>query len=594
MGYIQGADRNQVVLLPETLDDYVGMENEVRVIDAFIDGLDIKAMGFKAEAAREGRPGYDPRDMLKLYMYGYSNHIRSSRRLQKEAARNVEVMWLLKKIVPDFRCIADFRKDNAKAIKEVFRAFVKLCNGAGLLSHESVVIDGSKFRAVNADNKSYISANVSKVLKDIDAKIDQYMDEMDARDKEEAKPGELGKEDLSKVLDYLERRKVQLTDALKKIEESGGNQICTTDPECRVMKSRDGLRPSFNVQTAVESENHLIVHYDVTDECVDWNLLKAGIDASKDALDVENIEGIADRGYSNSDEILDCLLAGDTPTTHPNKGEKNRIFRFNKITDEITEEMKKSTDPEVLKKCISAGVLPDVLQREDIELETFKRRETGTSVYINKETGELVSYSEMKAAGGLATEQVDVQREEPVQKYFERNIENDTVTCPMGQTLFYAGPGQPNGTKDESIRRYHRLSACLKCPNKCTLKKRRIVSFKEGETRKEETFYDKAKEGKIVRKTNHQFKPLQLTEKESQWAEWVILRYYPNQKHLRKRNTIVEHPYGTVKRWHGAGYLLTKGKVKVAAEMGLSFLAYNFRRVINLLGIEGTMNMVKA
>ena len=224
MGYIQGADRNQVVLLPETLDDYVGMENEVRVIDAFIDGLDIKTMGFKAEAAREGRPGYDPRDMLKLYIYGYSNHIRSSRRLQKEAARNVEVMWLLKKIVPDFRCIADFRKDNAKAIKEVFRAFVKLCNGAGLLSHESVVIDGSKFRAVNADNKSYISANVSKVLKDIDAKIDQYMDEMDARDKEEAKPGELGKEDLSKVLDYLERRKVQLTDALKKSRKAAGTR----------------------------------------------------------------------------------------------------------------------------------------------------------------------------------------------------------------------------------------------------------------------------------------------------------------------------------------------------------------------------------
>ena len=282
MGYIQGANRNQVVLLPETLDDYVREDNEVRLIDAFIDGLDIRTMGLKAEAARERRPGYDPRDMLKLYMYGYLNHIRSSRRLQREASRNVEVMWLLKKIVPDFRCIADFRKDNAKAIKEVFRAFVKMCNGAGLLSHESVVIDGSKFRAVNADNKSYISANVSKVLKDIDDKIDQYMKEMDARDKEEAKPGELGKEELSKVLDYLERRKEQLTDALKKIEESGGNQICTTDPECRVMKSRDGLRPSFNVQTAVESENHLIVHYDVTDECVDWNLLKAGINASKD------------------------------------------------------------------------------------------------------------------------------------------------------------------------------------------------------------------------------------------------------------------------------------------------------------------------
>lgn len=594
MGYIQGADRNQIVLFPEVLDDYVEEDNEVRVIDAFIDGLDIAEMGFKAEAAREGRPGYDPRDMLKLYMYGYTNHIRSSRRLQREAARNVEVMWLLKKIVPDFRCIADFRKDNAKAIKEVFRAFVRVCNGAGLLSHESVVIDGSKFRAVNADNKSYISGNTGKVLKDIEGKIDQYMREMDARDKEEAKPGELGKEELKKVLDYLERRKAQLTNALKKIEESGGNQICTTDPECRVMKTRDGIRPSYNVQTAVEADNHIIVHYDVTDECVDWNLLKAGIDASKEALGVKNIEGIADRGYSNSEEVLACLLAGDTPTTHPNKGEKSRVFRFCKTTEEITNEMRQSTDPCILKKCIAAGVLPEVLKRNDVEMETYKRRETGTSVYINKETGELVSYAEMKAEGGLEREQVEVQRDEPIRKYFERNIEKDTVTCPMGQTLFYAGPGSPNGKRDDSIRRYHRLSVCLKCPNKCTMGKRRVISFKEGETRKEETFYDRAKEGKIVRRTNRRFKPLQLTEEESRWSEWVILRYYPNQQHLRKRNTIVEHPYGTVKRWHGAGYLLTKGKVKAAAEMGLSFLAYNFRRVVNLIGIEELMKMVKA
>ena len=126
MGYIQGADRNQTILLPDTLDDYVDADNEVRAIDAFIGSLDVGAMGFKAEPAKEGRPGYDPCDMLKLYMYGYLNHIRSSRRLQKEAARNVELMWLLKKIAPDFRCIADFRKDNAKAIKEVFKAFVKL------------------------------------------------------------------------------------------------------------------------------------------------------------------------------------------------------------------------------------------------------------------------------------------------------------------------------------------------------------------------------------------------------------------------------------------------------------------------------------
>ena len=542
MGYIQGADRNQVILLPDTLDDYVGGDNEVRAIDAFIDSLDLSLMGFKADPAKEGRPGYDPRDMLKLYMYGYLNHIRSSRRLQKEASRNVELMWLLRKVVPDFRCIADFRKDNAKSIREVFRAFVRLCNKAGMLSHESVVIDGSKFRAVNADNKSYVSSNAKKVLLDVEEKTSRYMKELDEADAAESRPGALTKEDIAGVLDYLERRKAQLTGALEQMAGSGENHICTTDPECRLMKTRDGIRPSFNVQTAVEPKNHLIVHYDVTSECTDWHLLGDGINASKAALGVENLEGIADRGYSNDEEILQCLLNGDTPTTHPNKGEKSRMFRFQK------------TDTEV--------------------------------------TGEVVSYAEMKAQGGLEKAPVEVRRDPPLQPYFERDIEKDIVICPMGQTLFYAGPGHPNGKKAPSIRRYHRLSACLKCSNKCTLRKRRIVSFKEGETRKEEAFYEKARENRIVRKTSHRFKVITLSEEESSWDEWVILRFYPNQQHLRKRNTVVEHPYGTVKRWHGAGYLLTKGKQKAAAEMGLSFLAYNFRRVVNLLGVNGLMEMI--
>lgn len=542
MGYIQGADRNQVILLPDTLDDYVGGDNEVRAIDAFIDSLDISLMGFKADPAKEGRPGYDPRDMLKLYMYGYLNHIRSSRRLQKEASRNVELMWLLRKVVSDFRCIADFRKDNAKSIREVFRAFVRLCNKAGMLSHESVVIDGSKFRAVNADNKSYVSSNAKKVLLDVEEKISRYMKELDEADAAESRPGALTKEDIVGVLDYLERRKAQLTEALEQMAGSGENHICTTDPESRLMKTRDGIRPSFNVQTAVEAKNHLIVHYDVTSECTDWHLLGDGINASKAALGVENLEGIADRGYSNDEEILQCLLNGDTPTTHPNKGEKSRMFRFQK------------TDTEV--------------------------------------TGEVVSYAEMKAQGGLEKAPVEVRREPPLHPYFERDIEKDIVICPMGQTLFYAGPGHPNGKKDPCIRRYHRLSACLKCPNKCTLHKRRIVSFKEGETRKEEAFYEKARENRIVRKTSRRFKVITLSEEESSWDEWVILRFYPNQQHLRKRNTVVEHPYGTVKRWHGAGYLLTKGKQKAAAEMGLSFLAYNFRRVVNLLGVNGLMEMI--
>lgn len=594
MGYIQGTDRSQITLMPDILDDYVGEDNEVRVIDVFVESLDIGAMGFKAEPAKEGRPGYNPRDMLKLYIYGYLNHIRSSRRLQKEAGRNVEVMWLLKKIVPDFRCIADFRKENAKAIKEVFKAFVKLCNKAGLLSHESVVIDGTKFRAVNADNKSYTNGNAKKVLLDVEEKIGRYMKELDEADAAEVKPGALTKEDIEGVLDYLERRKSQLSEALSEMEKSGENHICTTDPECRLMKSRDGIRPCFNVQTAVESENHLIVYYDVTSECTDWNLLEDDINGAKEALGVENIEGIADRGYGDDEVILECLLNGDTPTTHPNKGEKCRTFRFKKANVEISEEMLSSKDKDILIQCVSAGIIPKVLQRDDVTIEAFKRREPGSSVYLDKETGEMVSYAEMKAMGGTETEQIEVKRAEPMQPYFERDIEKDIVTCPMGRTLFYAGPGHPNGKKDPTIRRYHRLSACSKCPNKCTLGQRRIVSFKEGETRKEEHFYDKARDNKIVRKTNHRFKSIALSEEESTWDEWVILRFYPNQQHLRIRNTVIEHPYGTVKRWHGASCLLTKGKLKVAAETGLSFLAYNFRRVINILGVQQTLQLIRA
>ena len=472
----------------------------------------------------------------------------------------MELMWLLRKVVPDFRCIADFRKDNAKSIREVFRAFVRLCNKAGLLSHESVVIDGSKFRAVNADNKSYVSSNAKKVLLDVEEKTSRYMKELDEADAAESRPGALTKEDIAGVLDYLERRKAQLTEALEQMAGSG--------------------------------ENHLIVHYDVTSECTDWHLPGDGINASKAALGVENLEGIADRGYSNDEEILQCLLNGDTPATHPNKGEKSRMFRFQKTNTEVTGEMLFSKDKDTILQCISAGELPEILHRGDVELEVVKRREPGSSLYLDKETGEVVSYAEMKAQGGLEKAPVEVRREPPLHPYFERDIEKDIVICPMGQTLFYAGPGHPNGKKDPCIRRYHRLSACLKCPNKCTLHKRRIVSFKEGETRKEEAFYEKARENRIVRKTSRRFKVITLSEEESSWDEWVILRFYPNQQHLRKRNTVVEHPYGTVKRWHGAGYLLTKGKQKAAAEMGLSFLAYNFRRVVNLLGVNGLMEMI--
>jgi len=594
MPYIKGKDRGQITFMPDCLEDFVASDNPVRVIEAFINSLDMAELGFQAEAAIEGRPGYDPHDMLKLYIYGCVNKIRSSRRLQTEAGRNVELMWLLQKIVPDFRCIADFRKDNASAIKGVFREFVKLCNKAGLLSHDTVVIDGSKFRAVNSDQHSYVRQNVSVMLQQADERIEKYMAALDENDKTEKRPEALTANEIRDVLEYLNKRKRQLTDALSQLEDNNTNQLCVTDPECRLMKTRDGYKPSYNVQTAVEAENHIIVHYEVTNECVDWNLLEEGINGAKEALDVETLEGVADKGYACDEKILDCLLNGDTPTTYPNKGQDCRAFRFQKTDDEVTGEMLSSKDHATLKKCLAAGQLPDVLRRGDVTMEITRKREDGAYQFLNQETGELVSRKEMTAAGGAEREKIDVQRNPPLHPYFERNLETDRVVCPMGQTLYYAGPGSPSGVTDASIRRYHRAAVCKKCANKCTMGKRRVVSFKPGETKVSIDFYDRCKAGKITRRVNHTFSARKPSAENGVWNEWVTIRFYPNQHKLRKRNQVVEHPYGTVKWWNDGRFLLTKGKLKAAAEMALAFFGYDFKRAVNLLGVPQIMAIINA
>lgn len=595
MAYIKGESRNQITLMPESLEDYVSEDNSVRVIDAFVEHLDIAALGFKAASAVEGRPGYDPRDMLKLYIYGYNNKIRSSRKLQTEAGRNVELMWLLGKIVPDFRCISDFRKDNAKAIKKVFREFVMLCNKAGLLSHESAVIDGSKFRAVNSDNNCYVKSNVEKLIAQADERIAKYMDELEKADSEERRSEELSAEDIGEVLKYLEKRKLQLKNALGEIEDSGLNHICTTDPEARLMKTRDGCKPSFNVQTAVEPDNHIIINFDVTSECVDWGLLEQNINQAKEALGVETLEGIADKGYCSDEEILKCLLNGDTPTIYPNKNQNCRTFKFVKTNDEITPEMLASKDHEVLIKCISAGFLPDVLKRDDITIEIKKTKYApGAGQYLNRETGEIMSHEQMVAVGGKDRETVDVYCKPPLQPYFERDAEKDTVVCPMGQTLFYAGIGWPNGKKDLEIRRYRRLSVCQKCPNKCTFAKRRVIAFKPGETRVYTDFYEKAMLGNVTKKANKSFVRLPEPYENFEQAEIITLKYYPNQRKLRIRNQVVEHPFGTVKRWNDGYHLLVKGRLKAAAEIALLFLGYNLKRALNIFGTQRLLALINA
>ena len=258
MDYIKGQSRMQTTMLPDCIDDLIDQDSPVRVIDAFVDGLDLVEAGFsKALLNKTGRPPYDPRDLLKLYIYGYFNKIRSSRKLMTECSRNIELFFLLNRLTPDFRTIADFRKDNAKALRNVFRAFVRICMQLGLYQKELLAVDGSKFRAVNSKDHCYNAEILHKKLERIDGHIAQYLGRMDTEDKREPEINKLTPEQVKSAIEQLRARKEKYQGYLKEIDESGQTQLLLTDPEARRMHSKDGFHCCYNVQTAVDDGSHL-------------------------------------------------------------------------------------------------------------------------------------------------------------------------------------------------------------------------------------------------------------------------------------------------------------------------------------------------
>ena len=296
MKYIKGQDKSQMTLFPDCVEDFIGEDNPVRVIEAFVESLDLSVAGFIRTIPKEtGRPSYDPKDLLKLYVYGYFNKIRSSRKLMTECTRNIELFYLLGKLTPDFRTIADFRKDNAKALKNVFRAFVKLCMKLGLYQKELLAIDGSKFRAVNSKDNTYNAEILEKKLKRIDEHIKEYLSQMDHEDKSEQDV--LTPEQVKAAIQELTQRKEKYQEYLKELLESGETQLLLTDPEARRMHSKDGFHCCYNVQTAVDKGSHLIAEYEVTNRNTDQGLLKEVAQSAKEALEIETIEAVADKGY---------------------------------------------------------------------------------------------------------------------------------------------------------------------------------------------------------------------------------------------------------------------------------------------------------
>ena len=314
--FIEGTDRNQAMLLPECLDDYVGEDSPVRAVDAFIDMLDLAGLGFQSSPASTGRPGYHPGLMLRIYVYGYLNQIQSSRRLERECGRNLELIWLTGRLKPDFKTIADFRKDNGPAIRKVCQQFVALCRDINLLDGNLVAIDGSRFKAVNAKAKNYTRGKLRQKLGEIDKAIERYLGELDRADEVFVQTGtvlpEARMERTLRKLEHLQKEAGRYRSIEKRMGETGETQVSLSDPDARSMATTPRMPRvvGYNVQTAVEAENHLIVAHEVTMQGYDRDALSMMAVAARDAMAPDRIEAIADEGYYKSEEILACEQAG--------------------------------------------------------------------------------------------------------------------------------------------------------------------------------------------------------------------------------------------------------------------------------------------
>jgi transposase len=314
--FVEGEDRRQGVLLPEYLDDYVSEENPVRVIEVFVEELDLGALGFEGVIPEAtGRPAYHPGLLLKIYVYGYINHIASSRRLEREAQRNVEMMWLTGRLAPDFKTIADFRRDNGVAIRATCRQFIALCRRLDLFTDAVAAIDGSKFKAVNTRDKNFTKAKLKKRMDQVEASIERYMAALETADRQEGELAQAKSVRLKEKITALREQMATFKALEPVVQAAPDQQVSLTDPDARSMATsgRGSGVVGYNVQAAVDTEHHLIVAHEVTNVGHDRDQLSGMADQAKMAMGAEALDVLADRGYFSGEEILACESLGVTP-----------------------------------------------------------------------------------------------------------------------------------------------------------------------------------------------------------------------------------------------------------------------------------------
>lgn len=313
--FIQGESRTQSTLLPECLDDYISEENPVRVVEAFVEQLDLGTLGFDGVVpAATGRPSYHPAVLLKLYIYGYLNRIQSSRRLEREAQRNVELMWLTERLTPDFKTIADFRRDNGKAIRNVCRQFIVLCRKLDLFAESIIAIDGSKFKAVNNRDRNFTSAKLKARMAQIEESIDRYLEAMNTADRTQSETAGPQAVRLNDKIAKLKQQMQELQIMEQRLKNEPDGQVSLTDPDARSMATsgRGSGIVGYNVQTAVDSKHHLIVAHEVTNVGHDRAALASMAEQARDASGLTDLTVVADRGYFDGEEIRACALNGIT------------------------------------------------------------------------------------------------------------------------------------------------------------------------------------------------------------------------------------------------------------------------------------------
>lgn len=554
MAYIKGSDRRQRVLFPDCIDEYVEADAPVRLFDAFVDRLKMDELGFiRSTPAETGTPGYDPRGLLKLYIYGYFYQVRSSRKLARECKCNVEVMWLLSKLTPDFRTISDFRKDNKEAITKVYKEFNKFCMRLKLFSKSYISIDGSKFKAVNAKDNNFTLSKLDDRIKRLDEHISIYMEELDVYDQEEGR--KLSKDEIQRKLDVCKERKERYEGYRNQLEESGDSQISLTDTDSRLMKTNEGFCVGYNVQTAVDAESHMIAGFQVTNNPTDHGQITSVASEVKVDYDVPVLETTADKGYECPEDHADALANGIIPNVIQRDGGCTEQVQFDYNEATITDEQKASTKPEDLKACLEAGVIPDVYEGILTDAQTAEVKELATDV---------VDSAVLK----MTLEQM---RAKALEGYFVRDAERNLVYCPQGEIL------RLKSIKRNGMIRYCNKLACKKCKCKCTAQRFKEIDFNKDTLIKA----TEAKRKQLKEENKDKPKPPR-TKVVKKVVRYVL---HLDQNKMDNRKCLSEHPFGTIKRTLGQYYFLLKGFAKVGAEMGLFCLSYNLRRAISLRGV---------